>query len=363
MDQMERLQAVATTLLEKAQNGTVSELAAAVEKATGVLRLSCDLEKSPAETRKLALEEQKLQHEINDASKHERSERLREYVSLLTPIVAIVTLAATLFSQTWQFLRSERERRDAAEAAQWEEAVKAISQTTKLSPGVVALNRFLKSSNYGDQAKSLAVQLLANGSDKLFFDELFGEAFVPISERNNFDRVIELDRALNATMQPLWSKTYDATTKHSNIKKLQDPHEIDVYKYVDYVIPKISAQVGSALKSPRRPSPNLDLSATNFMSSDWGGADLSGANIASISLAWMGLKGANLDKITYFKGATFHHVAWWEAEKISPKLREYLETDSKALYDPQSTYGPMQKDTFTPQQYAAALDRLKHQAP
>ncbi|MBZ5555560.1 MAG: hypothetical protein LAO21_22870 [Acidobacteriia bacterium] len=52
MDQMEQLRAAASSLLNKAQDASVPELASAVEKATGVLRLSSDMEKAQAELRK-----------------------------------------------------------------------------------------------------------------------------------------------------------------------------------------------------------------------------------------------------------------------------------------------------------------------
>jgi len=359
MDETEKLRIAANTLLEKAQDATVSELASAVEKATGVLKLSCDLEKSRAETRKLTLEEEKLRYENNTASKREHSERFREYVSLLTPIVAIVTLAATLFSQTWQFLRSESERREAAETAQWEDAIKTISQTTKLSPGVVALNRFLKSKTYGDQAMSLAVQLLANSSDILFFDDLFGAAFVPINW-DNLDQLVKLDRALVTRVQPLYTKMYNRKTNHNDYTKLKEPQEKGDLTYYEYAIPRISAQVASALQLPRPTGKITNLSAATFMSSDWENVDLSGANIQGINLSYIRLKGANLDKITQYNGAYFNHTAWWEAKKISPELLKYLEENSTSKYDPKREYG--YKDvTFTPQQYADELDRLKTQ--
>lgn len=360
MDQMEALQAAAASLLKKAQDATVPELASAVKKATGVLRLSSDMEKSKAEARKLALEESTIRHEIDTAAKRERSARLKDYVSLLTPIVSIVALAATVFLQTWQFTQSEKSKREAAEDARWEDAVKTISQTGKLSPGVIALNPFLKSPKYLDLARSTAIQLLANSSDQAFFNDLFGAAFVPVGW-NNLDQVVKLGRALTTRGIPLWTKSYDAKTDTNDVTRL-DPQEREVYRYLDSALPTITGHVAAVLKEQRPSGSSLDLSATQFNGSDWGGADLRGANIENIRLAWVDVRLANLDKITRFHGAYLYHVAWWEAKKISPELREYLEKDSTSRYNPNARYGP-KRSMYTEPEYTAALDRLKQQGP
>jgi len=356
---MEALQAAVSSLLEKAQNASASNLASAVEKATAALKLPSDLEKSRAEMRKLALEESKLKYENETVTRRERSERVKDYVSILAPIVAVVTLAATLFVQGWQFVRSEEDKKEAAEDAQWDAAVKLISQTGKLSPGVIALNPFLKSTRYRNLATDTAVKLLATSTDPTFFTDLFGAAFVPVG-RNNLDQVVKLDRALTARGEPLWGKTWDAKTENNDIKKL-DPQEKEIYDYIDYVLPKISAQVASVLKAPRPNGSSVDLSATTFKG-DWGGVDLRGASIDNIRLVSVDLKGADLEKITVLDNAYFFHVAWWEAKKISPELLAYLETNSDSEYNPNAKYGP-KDEAFTQQQYTAALDRLKHPKP
>jgi hypothetical protein len=360
MDEMEQLRAAASSLLQKAQDATVPELASAVEKATGVLRLFSDLEESRAEMQKLALEESKLRYENETAPKRERSERFREYVSLMTPIVTIVTLAATLSWQSWQFIHSEQDRREAAEDAQWADAVKVISQTGKLSPGVIALNPFLKSGKYGDSARDTAVQLLTNTNDDIFFDGLFGAAFVPVGW-NNLNYLVKLDRALANRANPLRNKTWNATTHHNDFQNL-DPQEKDVYFHLQTAMSKVCGQVGSLLKQPRPNSLTLDLSATDFSYCDLRGVDLSNTNIEGMAMRHVDLKNANLDRVTQFEGAFFYKVAWWEASKISPQFRAYLETNSDSKYDGTATYGPGDSEV-TPQQYADALDRLKHQTP
>jgi hypothetical protein len=358
MDQMDQLRAAASSLLNKAQDGSVPELASAVEKATGVLKLSSDLEKAQAELRKLTLEERKLQHENETAAKRERSERLKEYVAILTPVVTIVTLAATLIAQNWQFIRAEKDKSEAALDARFEETVKTISETSKLPPGIIALHPFLNSPKYGERAKLTAVQLLANSTDPVFFNDLFGAAFVPV-DWSNLEFVLKLDRALSTRGAPLLNKSWDPQTQTNDRQRLT-PQEVGVLDYFTSVTPRISAQVGSVLKTPRPGASPVDLSATYFKDADWRGVDLSGNNIENIWLAWLNLKDASLDKITQFGGAVFFHVPWWEAKSVSPELLAYLETNYPCV--PGAEYGP-NGVKFTAQQCAAALERLRHKTP
>ena len=361
MDQMEQLQSAAMSLLEKAKDAPISDLASALEKAAGVQRLCSDLEKSKAELRRLALEERKLQHENETALVQQRSDRIRDYVSLLTPLISILALAATISLQTWQFTRSEKDRADEALDAQWGEAVKAISQSSKVPPGIIALSPFLNSPKYADRAKAAVVQLLANSTDPTFFSALYGNAFVPIAW-DSLDHIISLDRALRTKAEPLWTKTYNQRRDLNDTARLTT-EEKDIYDYTELAIPVISTQISSLLKRPRPAGLSVDLSAASLQGCDFSGADLTSVNIARAHFAWADLKGANLDKISQFEGAYFYHVAWWEAAKISPELLAYLEKDDSSSYKPGVKYGLSSASAVLvePQAYAAALARLKAQ--
>jgi hypothetical protein len=169
-DQMAKVRAAAASLLGKAENvSSVNDLAAAVEKAASVLKLAAEMDKQRSELAKLAEETSKLKYENKTALKRERSERIRDYVALLTPLITIITLAATLIAQNWQFLRSEKDKREEAIDAQWHDAIKAISTSGALSPAVVELQPFLRSSKYGDPAKDVVVNILSTSSDRGFF--------------------------------------------------------------------------------------------------------------------------------------------------------------------------------------------------
>lgn len=355
MDQEQALQKSVDALLDKAQSATVPDLASAVEKATGAMKLSSDLEKSRAELRKLALEEAKLSYENATAEKRQRSELLKGYAAVFAPFLTVLTLAVTVIVGGWEFRQTEKDKAAAAEDAQWADAIKVISQSSKLSPGVIALNPFLKSARYGALARDTAVQLLANSNDSALFTDLYGAAFVPVGW-DNLAQVIRLDRALKARGSPLWEKTYDRKTDTNDPAKLT-PEEKEIEKYVDGALSKICSQVGSILKG--RPSGTaLDLSGARFWSCDWSGADVSGANIEGLDLASVDLRGASLAYIVHFEGAYFYNVPWWEAKNISPKLLEYLEHDPDCEYKEAKTYGP-RGDKVSPQQYAVAIARLR----
>src|SRR5262249_27888500 len=133
----------------------------AVEKATGVLRLIGDLDKTQAEKAKLEVERQKLSDESAAAAKRERTDRRKDYVTMMTPFLSIITLAATLGWQSWQFVTSENNKRYALEDAQWDEANKTMSQSGNSPVSLILLKEFLKKPRYRAAAMNAALQLLA----------------------------------------------------------------------------------------------------------------------------------------------------------------------------------------------------------
>jgi hypothetical protein len=357
MDQIAGLQDATASLLKRAQDSSIADLATGVEKATEVLRLTSDLERTESKSRKLALEESKLQYTIEIGRRSDKSGRIKDFTSLLTPLISILALAATVFLQSWQFGQSEIDKREAAEDAQWQNAVKTILQTSKVPAGVIALNPFLKSAKYGDQAKAQAVTLLATTDDKPLFLSLFGAAFVPVGW-NNLDRVIQLDRALAARWAPLLTKASNSSSAaHGPNLNAQERISDD---YLKYAVDQVSVQVGNVLKAPRPAGAIPDISATQFEFGDWNGADLNGANLDNMWLSWTDLNGADLDNVKQFSGAYFEHVAWWQAGKMSAELLHYLETDPSSRYNAEiKDYGSHANGSFSHKEYADDIKRLE----
>jgi hypothetical protein len=305
---------------------------------------------------KLNTEISKLQHENETAVKRASSERTRDYVTLLTPLVTIIVLAATLVAQNWQFLRSERDKREEAMDAQWQDAVKTISASGALSPGVIALQPFLRSTKYGDQAREAALNLLVNSSDRSFFVSLFGTALAPVTWAN-LDRILRFDRALTARAYPVWNKAFNPEKETWDTTGLSKT-ELETYNYVEGAFPVLASQVGSVLKTPRRDGAHADLSATFFKYGGWQGINLGGVNLENARLHWTDLQGAELEGLTQFAGAELYQTAWWEAKSINRPLLEYLKAQS--AFKPGSHYGPRNVIVQQPE-YDKALQRLMSQ--
>jgi len=291
-----------------------------------------------------------------DRTRSERSERLRDYIALLTPLVTIITLALTLIAQNWQFLRSERNKREEAMDAQWQDALKIISASGALSPGVVALQPFLRSEKYGEQAREAAVNLLVNSSDPAFFTTLFGTALVPATWVN-MDRIVRLDRALYARYGPIRDKTWDSKRQINDTTRLTT-QELATYSYVRSVVPVIASQIGTVLRTPRPPGTQIDRSGTYWWNADWKGVDLERVSLENIELKYVSLKNAELAGVTQFSGAVVTGTAWWECKSINKPLLEFLKTNF--ALDTQMTYGPLDLKV-KPEEYDEAVRHLESQ--
>jgi hypothetical protein len=352
--QMAKLLSTASLLLEKAENSSdVSQLASAVDKASTALKLAADIDRAQTEIAKVTQETSKLERENLYAQRRERSEQIRDYVALLTPLVTIITLAATLVAQNWQFLRSEKDKREQAQDEQWHDAVKTISSSGSLSPGVIALQPFLRSAKYGDHARDVAVNLLATNSDPAFFNSLFGTALTPVTWAN-VDRVLRLDRALQARGSAIWGRAYDPKLKDDNPQNL-DKAERPTYDYLQVAIPIVSAEIANVLKTPRPQGVPLDLSATYLKRCDLSGANFDDANLENARIGYSILKDAELGQVAKFNGAQMWSTAWWQAKSISRPFFEYLK--SNAAFMP----GKYAAQEVTQEQYEAAVGRLAAQ--
>ena len=285
----------------------------------------------------------------------QRLETRKEYATIFTPLVTTVVLGLTLAFQAYQFIWSERDKREASEDAQWAEAVKQVSQASKVSPVAVILNPFLKSRRYAELAKKTAIQFLASTHDQIGFSDLFRSAFSPV-DWTNFDSVAQLDRALGPRLGELWGKTYVKETDTNELNKLADDDEKKEFFYLHNAITEISTDVAPLLKSARPFGKSLDLRSAWFYDADWRGVDLSGADLTDADLRLLDLKNGNLGEVRSFSGLYIHGVAWWQAKQISPELLSYLM--EKSPYDPNSLYGP-NATKIAPSEYAESLTRLQ----
>jgi hypothetical protein len=356
MSEVERARKLLEELLDKAVRGDGAERAPALDKATEALKSLSEVEKTQAEIKKLTAEEEKIRHDLERASKQERLEGRQRYITLLTPIFTTLVLGLTLGLQTYQFFRTERDKQEAAEDAQWSDAVKTVSQSEagKMSPVALTLNPFLKSRRYADLARRTAFEVLSNTHDQVFTD-LFDEAFLPVDWRN-LDTVIQIDRTLGTRIGPLYHKSWKPDERVNDMNLLTDD-ERQEYNYITAALPEISKSIVPLLKGPRPEGQNLDLSSAWFMDCDWSGVNLYGANLVNLDLRRADLDGADLGGITSFGGAQIYYgTAWWDAGRISPEFLDYL--IKECPYDPTERYGTKSKQV-SQQQYEDAIRRLR----
>jgi len=358
---VEHVRAAASALLNKAESASsLADMAIAVEKAAGALKLVVEIGKARSELAKVDEELAKLKYENRTVSRRERSDRIRDYITFFTPLVTIVTLAATLGFQAWQFRKSETDRQEEALDAQWREAEKAISQSGALSAGVVALQPFLRSEKYGERARDLAVSLLSNTSDPAFFTSLFGPALTPVTW-TNIDNLLRLNRRLSARGKPLNDKTWDDSKKDNDRSRLSKD-ELAAFEYiVDQALPQITTEIGSFLKTLSSSvglGSRLNLANTYFTNGDWRNVILKEVNLENTEIAFTNLNGAQIE-VTEFNGLYPYGTAWWEAKSINRELLEYLIKNHPLQVG--RVYGP-RFEMKSQESYEAAVRRLTSQA-
>jgi Pentapeptide repeats (8 copies) len=354
MDELDQVKAIAGSLIEKAKLENSSDSVAILEKAMAALKTVSETEKVRAEAKKLLLEEKKLAYDIELAPKRDKSEARKASISLLTPIITTAILALTLILQTYQFTHSEKNKREAAEDAQWSDAVKALSQSSNLSQPAVILSPFLKSRRYADLAKQTALQLLTKTGDSQVFKDLFRSTFEPVDWRN-LPKILDVDRSMSSKFNELATLTWDPVKEINDLTKLK-PEDKERYGQLIDAIIFVSSSVAPLLQAARPQGEVLDLRSTLIENSDWKGVDLSGANLDYSSIIRVNLQGASLREIKQFDGSIFYQTAWWEAVSISPPLLDYL--IQKWLYNPKQKYGSNSR--LVPQQeYDVAISRLK----
>ena len=362
-DGLDTLRVATAELLARSQGAALADLATAVETSTAAVRLLTEAQKAESERRMLALDEQKLHHEVEGAPARERAERRKDYVTLFAtvfaPVLTFLALALTLFAQNWQFREVETQRTNAEQDAQWTATVRTVAEDTKLPPAIVALQPFLASPRFADRARLTAIQLAVNGKNPVFFDELLAAAFSP-PRWTNLNDLLAIDRGL-------------ATRNEAFVAEMHQRHKGPFYvgwnaeeiandRYLSKTLIAVSAQIVAVLRTPPPPGFHRDLSRTYLVEVDLANTDLHDASIEGAHIFSVDLTGADLSHVTNFLGLDAYGTAWWEARAISPPLLSYLQ--SRYPCDPGKRYG-IDLDSarsYTDRQCQASLTRLTQAA-
>jgi len=333
-----------------------------VVKGAELLKLVAEIENQRAQTKK-------VQSEYEDLTKG--SKNWKEFTAILAPVVTSIVLAGTLFLQSYQFARTERDKAadaqrqrdavaaqtkheaDAAEDANWADSLKLLSNSEKLSPAAVLLKRFINSPRYSQEAHLTAVQLLLKTSDPEAFQALFSSIFEPISWAN-LPQVLDIDRQLFQKDNVLLLKAWDDTAQKQILKRLNADEKAKL-SYLTSQLDYISEKMAVLLKGQRPVSYPLDFHWIALWNTDLRGADLTGAVINGANMTNVDLDGANLNVAGQLEvSPVFDQSAWWQASKINPQLLSLLQ-----LQYPFDTTATYRGGHFTEQDYQAALNRLR----
>lgn len=142
-----------------------------------------------------------------------------------------------MIAQNWQFLRSERSKRDEVMDKQWQDAIKVISKSEALSPALIELQPFLNSTKYGDSVRDVAVNLLSTSRDVPFLTA-YSRPRSCQSPGPIWNKVIQIDRALYATANPIGDKLNFSAPTINFSPITQEQHAF--YDYVEAAAPVIS---------------------------------------------------------------------------------------------------------------------------
>jgi hypothetical protein len=268
----------------------------------------------------------------------------------ITALLAVLLTAITLNNQT----KESVERRDAAEDAQWMEAMKQISlKEASLQTGIFGIQGFFDSRRHGVQAREVASALLPLTDNKDTF-EIVLKGLVRRTDAGNQRDLIGIAKTV----------AYNEWDIFDGLKTSNVPAGCpvdDLISFVNYIDRCYEFKGGEELPIAKRawlysweidsmsdalaklwqkglpgvsPS-NLNLSAIilentgnlknlNFSNSQLVGAvihfcDISGANFDRTQL-----QGAIFHQVQNFQASTWKEANWWDARAISCSLSKYL---------------------------------------
>jgi hypothetical protein len=323
VDDTERIREIADSIIEKSGD------AATIKSAAELLRLASEIENRRADVRKLAAEEQKIGLDLSESRRSRKSEDWKTYITLLAPVFTTVVLAATLVSQSYQFNQSEKDKQaearrqaESAEDVRWSDAIKLLSESDKISPTGALLKSFVKSDRYGDQAYKTAIQELIQTEDPERFNSLFDSIFQPV-DWSTLPQVVELDRTLWSSLDPLLQKSYDRA-KNVNDLNILDATDRKKVSSLNSHLELITRSIAPVLKGPRPSGTTLDLSSTDLVNADFQGANLKGAKLERVTFSGVNIKDADFSGITEFAGSKFFSSPWWQVSHINQDFLEYL---------------------------------------
>lgn len=295
---------------------------------------------------KLAAEAEKNWAEASTQRSNLRQEGLKSWAQILVPLISILTLAATLLTQTMQ----QRATQEAQEDTAWRTAIANFSPRSGPQTRIaglmaqVQLKPFMRSARHKQEATELARLILPEIADPEIFADLFNAI-----EWHDLDEMVRVNRSLlhllnesddhlkrlsqaagepaprgvPAGFDPSMQRIPDSTfpgLKGPTIKELMESQRDEIFQTVTFVCDKMAA----ASRARTLRTEKLDLNNTYFYNCDlsqvhWDGAILSNSGFVSVNL-----KGAHFSNVTAIEGSSWDNSDWWDAEEISQPLLKKL---------------------------------------
>jgi hypothetical protein len=292
----------------------------------------------------------------------------------ITALLAVLLTAMTLNNQT----KESVERRDAAEDAQWTEAMKQISlKDASVQTGIFGIQGFLDSRRHGVQAREVASALLPLTDNKDTF-EIVLKGLIQRTNANNQRDLIGIAKTIAYNEWDIFNGL-----KTSNVPPgCPDDDIVSFLNYIDrcyqfkegeelpiakrawlysWEIDSMSDALGK-LWQKRLPgvSPsNLNLSAIILENTDnLKGVHFDDTQLEGAVIHLCDLSGAHFDRAK-FRGAIFHQLQkfedstwkdanWWDARSISCSLSKYLAKNYRPSLPDQQARADLLVDHCTP---------------
>lgn len=161
-----------------------------------------EIAKSIQERKRLSLDIDKLSLECDTARLENKFGRTRFIATILTPILAVITTAAAIVFQAYQFRINSRFQSEQLktttelevakdEDEKWRELMKAVSFNDSKSAlvGALAVEGFFSSKYYSRESRSIATALLPLVDDVSGFDYVLDELALRTSATNQYELV------------------------------------------------------------------------------------------------------------------------------------------------------------------------------
>lgn len=306
-------------------------------------------------------------------------ERLKSWVTVVVPVVSVLGLTATLWTQSAQI----RSTRDTTEDAQWTSTLAALTSVGR-NPAdgfsyVARVKPFLRNERYAGVARDVAVVLLGKIVDPATFDDLFHATF-PKPVVSDIPLLVRISRALNHNWDadkaaldrfdssqgpPVQGPAMPATAapprapvgaSNAGQRDALQNAQSELYKEMGVV----NSTLADLLRA-RKSNDTLDLTEIWFSRTDLHAASLRNADFGLAAISQVNLSGADLHGV--HAELFLPDVRWWRAQYLEKDVLETLVKTSYPYKFNEASYNGVstsyaESDAVTREDYKQGVVRL-----